>query len=69
MGQMKGRRNIGEKVVAEYLAGDVSYRELEVRYGVSSSTLNRWVKHQWPLKRHWKSYYRAIKTAAAEAMA
>lgn len=30
--------------MAEYLGGDVSYRELEERYGISSSTLNRWVK-------------------------
>jgi transposase-like protein len=44
MGQMKGRRETRESAVAEYLAGDVSYRELEGRYGVSSSTLNRWVK-------------------------
>lgn len=44
MGQMKGRRTKRESAVAEYLAGDVSYRELEGRYGVSSSTLNRWVK-------------------------
>ena len=44
MGQMKGRKAIRERAVAEYVAGDVSYRELEGRYGVSSSTLNRWVK-------------------------
>ena len=44
MGQMKGRKKVREKAVAEYLAGDVSYRELEARYGVSSSTLNRWVR-------------------------
>ncbi len=44
MGQMKGQRTIRESAVAEYLAGGVSYRELERRYGVSSSTLNSWVK-------------------------
>jgi transposase-like protein len=44
MGQMKRRKNIREKAIAEYLGGDISYRELEERYGVSSSTLNRWVK-------------------------
>lgn len=31
-------------MVAEYLAGEMSYREMEERYGVSSSTLQRWVK-------------------------
>lgn len=30
--------------MAEYLAGDVSYRQLEARHRVSSSTLNRWVE-------------------------
>lgn len=30
--------------MAEYLAGEMSYREMEERYGVSSSTLQRWVK-------------------------
>jgi transposase len=30
--------------VSEYLAGEMSYREMEERYGVSSSTLQRWVK-------------------------
>jgi transposase-like protein len=44
MGRMKGRRRIRSEIVAEYLAGDVSYRELEDRYGVSRSTMNRWVK-------------------------
>ena len=33
-----------ESAVAEYLAGDVSYRELEGRYGIPSGTLHRWVK-------------------------
>lgn len=33
-----------EELVAEYLAGEMSYREMEERYGVSSSTLQRWVK-------------------------
>ncbi|MGH9949942.1 MAG: helix-turn-helix domain-containing protein [Pyrinomonadaceae bacterium] len=41
---MKGRKKIREEAITEYLAGDVSYREMEARYGVSSSTLNRWVK-------------------------
>ena len=30
--------------MTEYLAGEVSYREVGIRYGISSSTLNRWVK-------------------------
>lgn len=33
-----------EELVAEYLAGEMSYREMEERYGVSSSALQRWVK-------------------------
>jgi transposase-like protein len=33
-----------EAIVAEYLEGDESYRELEARYGVSSSTLHNWVQ-------------------------
>jgi transposase-like protein len=41
---MKGRRGIREAAVAEYMAGDVSYRQLEARYRVSSSTLHRWVE-------------------------
>lgn len=39
---MKDKRK--EELVAEYLAGEKSYREIEGRYGVSSSTLHRWVK-------------------------
>ena len=41
---MKGREKRREEIVSEYLAGDSSYREMEARYGVSSSTLQRWVK-------------------------
>jgi len=41
---MSRRDKRREEIVAEYLAGDASYRELEARYGVSSSTLQRWVK-------------------------
>lgn len=33
------------------MAGDVSYRELGIRYGISSSTLNRWVKEHRSGKR------------------
>ena len=51
MGQMKGRRKIREEAVTEYLAGDVSYREMGIRYGISSSTLNRWVKEHRSGKR------------------
>ena len=32
-----------ELIVAEYLEGEASYRGLEVRHGISSSTLHRWV--------------------------
>lgn len=41
---MKRREKRREEIVAEYLTGDASYRELEARYGVSVSTLHRWVK-------------------------
>jgi transposase-like protein len=41
---MKRRDKTREAIVAEYLAGGVSYRELELRHGISSSTLQRWVK-------------------------
>jgi transposase-like protein len=41
---MKRREKRREEIVSEYLAGDSSYREMEARYGVSSSTLQRWVK-------------------------
>ena len=41
---MRGRDKWKEELVAEYLAGEMSYREMEGRYGVSSSTLQRWVK-------------------------
>ena len=44
MGHMKGRRRVREEAVTEYLAGDVSCRELAGRYGISSSTLSRWVE-------------------------
>lgn len=47
MGQM-GRQNEREKkrdrVVKEYLKGDLTYREMEERYRVASSTIHRWVK-------------------------
>ena len=41
---MKRREKRREEIVSEYLSGDSSYREMEARYGVSSSTLQRWVK-------------------------
>ena len=41
---MKGRRGIREEVIAEYLRGEYGYRELELRYGIGKSTLQRWVK-------------------------
>ena len=40
---MRGEKKYREELVAEYLAGGVSYREMEARYGVASSTLQRWV--------------------------
>lgn len=41
---MKGRNKVRDEVITEYLVGDVSYRELGDRYGISRTTLNRWVK-------------------------
>lgn len=43
---MKIRDKRREEIVAEYLAGEVTYREMETRYGISSSTMQRWVK-EW----------------------
>src|SRR5437764_9018226 len=43
-GTMKGRRGIREEVIAEYLSCNFGYRELELRYGIGKSTLQRWVK-------------------------
>ena len=41
---MRERDKGKEELVGEYLAGEASYREMEARYGVSSSTLQRWVR-------------------------
>jgi len=40
---MRRRAKRREELVAEYLASDMSYREMGERYGVSPSTLQRWV--------------------------
>jgi len=39
---MRGKRK--KDVIEEYLRGGTSYRELGSKYGVSSSTLQRWVE-------------------------
>lgn len=41
---MKRLEKRREEIVSEYHAGGSSYRDLEARYGISSSTLQRWVK-------------------------
>ena len=41
MNRLKERRG---KIVAEYLAGGTSYRDLEDKYGIPSSTVHRWVR-------------------------
>lgn len=41
---MSKREKRKKELVAEYVSGELSYREMEERYGVSSSTLQRWVK-------------------------
>ena len=43
LGQM-GQEKKKAEVVAEYLRGGVTLRELERRHGVSFSTIHRWVK-------------------------
>jgi len=39
---MKGKKK--REIVEEYLRGGTSYRELGEKYGISSSTLQRWVE-------------------------
>jgi len=39
-----GQEKREEEVIAEYLAGGVSLRELAGKHGMHSSTLHRWVK-------------------------
>lgn len=43
MERMKGRK-IRVEVVAEYLTGQGSYRELGRRYGIGRTTVHEWVK-------------------------
>lgn len=44
MGQMRKKERLRNEVVAAYLEGGGTYRELQYRYGVNKSTLQRWVK-------------------------
>ena len=44
MRQMKDKNELRDEVVAAYLSGGVTYRELEIRYGVNKSRSHRWVK-------------------------
>ena len=44
MGYKKEREKKRDRVVKEYLKGDLTYREMEERYSVASSTIHRWVK-------------------------
>ena len=41
---MKDKKRLRDEVVVAYLEGGATYRELEFRYGVNKSTLQRWVK-------------------------
>ncbi len=41
---MKDKKRLRDEVAAAYLEGGGTYRELEYRYGVNKSTLQRWVK-------------------------
>jgi transposase-like protein len=44
MKHMKQETRRKEAVVAEYLTGDASYRELSAKYGYSAATIYRWVR-------------------------
>ena len=33
-----------EAIIAEYLAGEITYRKLSAKYGVSFQTIHQWVK-------------------------
>jgi transposase len=41
---MKGREEQREVIVAEYLRGDISLRDLARKHGIGHSTVGRWVK-------------------------
>ena len=41
-----GQREKKREVVGEYLRGGVSFRELELKYEISCSTIHRWVKER-----------------------
>ena len=44
MGYKKERERKRDEIVKEYLKGGMTYRELEEKYAVSSSTIHRWVQ-------------------------
>ena len=44
MGQENERDRKREEVVREYFRGGLTYRELERKYSVPTSTIHRWVK-------------------------
>ncbi len=41
-----GQKRRKKEIVEEYNSGECSFRELEGRYGISSSTIHRWVKER-----------------------
>jgi transposase-like protein len=45
MNKAKVDRSIREAIVAEYLAGGVTLRELEKKYGYNFAIIGRWVKN------------------------
>jgi len=70
MRHMKNSMGIRDEVVAVYLEGDVTYRELELRYGFSRTTIQRWVKAATgPIGRERPVEERPINVRHAEAMA
>lgn len=59
-----GRKDKRTEVVAAYVKGRGSFRELELKYGISGSTIHRWVKEHEAGKRP----KRVARRTAEEAM-
>ena len=66
------KMNIKEQAVTEYLTEGTGYRKLAAKYGVSRSTINKWVMiHQGihniaPTQKQQKYYLSAMKSKAEE---
>lgn len=53
---MDRQNNQKEAIIAEYLAGETTYRELSARYGISFQTIHQWVQAFQGTKRIRKPY-------------